>query len=291
VTSPNDHCGIYEYGRLLQENVIEHKIRIIEERNPEFKEIIIPPGIQIVHVNHHAALHANWIPDYIKLLQENDLKVVVTQHDTFEDFEIMLDRGFPDFRCADALIVHERVTGLVHCPNVYYFRQGVPAPEPAIRPPVRPCVGTIGFPFPWKRFSLLRAAAEEAGWHCLVLDSEAKWTPHRKAIQLLSGCDATAFLHNSGNSGTSGVIRMGIAARKPVIATPGRQMKDLVLDDLARSAIWWVESKDEIVNALGHLKVKANLELWTSGIVDLAVQDSWVNLGEKYAGVYRRLVA
>ncbi|MHC4733093.1 MAG: glycosyltransferase family protein [Planctomycetota bacterium] len=291
VTSPNDHCGIYQYGQLLKESVVQHKIRIVEERNPNFHEIIVPRGTHIIHVNHHAALHSSWILDYIRVLQNDGYKVVVTQHDTYETFEIMKERGFRDFRCADALVVHEPVPELIMLPDVFYFRQGVPAPQPPIHPPKHPCVGTIGFPFPWKRFDLLREAATEAGWHTLILDSEAQWIPHKKAIQLLSGCDATAFLHSSGNSGTSGVIRMGIAARKPVIATPGRQMTDLLHDDLGWSAIWWADTKAEIVGALRGLAHKGGSAVWTSAIEELADRDSWANLGRKYATIYRSILS
>jgi hypothetical protein len=287
VTSPNEQCGIREYGAMLTESVMRHKISIVEEP-PDSNTMIIPTGTHIVHVNHHAALHSSWQHEHIDLLHEDGFKVVVTQHDTYETFAIMRDRGFTDFTNADALIVHEPITGLTGRPNVHFFRQGVPAPQPPIAHPHHPVIGTFGFPFPWKRFELLNKAADEAGWTTMVLDSTAQWMPRKKVIQMLSGCDATAFLHNTAGSGTSAAIRMGIAARKPLIATPCRQMRDLNMDDLGWSAVWWATEKDEIVVALEHFE--DDPELFADEINALADRDSWTNLGEKYAGIYKMVL-
>jgi hypothetical protein len=109
-------------------------------------------------------------------------------------------------------------------------------------------------------------------------------------VRQLAVCDATAFVYNNCNTGTSGAIRQGIAARKPVIASTfpaGRQFRDLQSDPLASRVITWIEpGLDQLVKALSEVKI-APLD---AGMVALAAQDSWTNVGKNYARLYRSLL-
>jgi hypothetical protein len=143
---------------------------------------------EIIHLNHHAALHASWKPEHVRAIRQLGYGVVVTQHDTFEDAEIMWERGMPDFRVADYLIVHEKVAGLTKRAvstsyddgKVFTLRQPVPdypeirLSELALKKawPVgrgNRVLGLFGFDFPWKGFDMAVRAASAAGWEVLVL--------------------------------------------------------------------------------------------------------------------------
>lgn len=181
----------------------------------------------------------------------------------------------------------------------------------------RPILGTVGFPFPWKCYDLLAKATALAGWSLLLLAPDQyhggkpdqlasdiagwqalnPWTavvsdflPAEEVVRYLGMCDATAFLYMCANTGTSGAIRQGIAARKPVLATAGcRQMRDLQEDGLGGDAIRWLHdlSPEGVAVAL-HTTVITRVD---PAIHRLAERDSWRNQAQRYAEVIRRLVA
>lgn len=329
VTSQNPHCGIREYGEYVMEALKElPEIEVTPHNDPNAHTLGLPE-CDIIHVSHQAALHSNWTMDMVKQYQNQGYIVTVTQHDTFEKLEIMLERGFQDFRKADALIMHEPVEGLMegwkgkelvkYFPgpgaenvdfyadvewtheNVYYFQQGV---LPAAFPPtvMKNTLGTVGFDFPWKNFELGAKETAKVGWWYLVISpgmtmeriAELKsynprtnvvshWYNAKEVVGMLSSCTATAFLYCTGNSGTSGAIRMGIGARRPVIAYASRQNRDLAME----SAIDWLQGDThigELLKLYEEQPEKANER--AEGIKKIAERDSWSNLAKRYRDMW-----
>lgn len=194
--------------------------------------------------------------------------------------------------------------------KVHYWRQGVPdpvhAPYPLGEAALRPYVGTCGFAFPWKGFELLCDAAQQVGWGVLILSHNAtdaqvkdwqarnpwvkvvrQYMPTERMVAMLAGCDATAFLYSCANSGTSGAIRLGIAAGKPLLATYGcRQFRDLQEMQEA-TGIYFI---DPDVPSVAKLLQNVQLLRFDPDIVALRERDSWRHLGAKYAALYRSLV-
>ena len=313
-TSDRVECGVAEHGAMLMEALPDVQFVV---RGPD------PPaaadGADIVHCNWHAALSSRWTPKHVQALQGQGTKVVMTLHDTFETFSLMQGRGFQDFRCADALVVHEPVEGLDGS-NVHYIRQGVPLGPTDFRLigkhalyRERPVVGTVGFPFPWKNYDLLCTLARQARWRVLLIAPGAtveqcrKWQelnpmtevisrflPRQEVVNYLGSCTATAFLYSTGNSGTTAALRLGIAARKPVIAFHSRQTRDL--DDDSR--ILWCADEGSVGAALDVLGQNPDryrglphlYQMMSNGARSLAEQDSWTNVAAKYAAIYRTLV-
>ena len=287
VTSPNERCGIREYS-----NYLVSRLHLFgpgrgwachaawgspEEVLEQLQEGIVraytnaPAGtvpLCAFWLNHHAALHSAWTPAHLARVVELGFGVVVTQHDTFETRKIMDERSLPDFaRVSDVVVTHEAVEGYAS----HVLPQGVlPLPLSAGGPEemldARPCVGTVGFDFPWKGFDDLVKAAKEAGWRVLILSNDMTdarvrqlqelypggqvnvrvvrgWLSASRVVEQLAACDATAFLYSCGNSGTSGAIRLGIAARRPVLAYRGcRQFRDLTHDPNEQLSINWCDS-------------------------------------------------
>lgn len=307
-------CGIAEHSAYLKESV--------EAADPEIEVELIPvlhphaitnrlvssgPAADLVWLNYHAALHSQWTPEYVQRVRAK-IPIGVTWHDT----------GVPNsdhcksiYDVSDAFVVHEPCEDL---PGAIYWRQGIPEAAYLGRGLIAPCLGSVGFPFPWKNFDLLAEATAIAGWTLLLLaptatpEQVARWRALNPRISVYTGfvdraevvrnlaqCDATAFPYNSHNTGTSGAIRQGIAARKPVIAsrfdeycTAGRQFRDLAYDRLASRVITWINPDlQQIVDALVQVRI-APLD---AGMVALAEQDSWAKLGAKYAALYRSLCA
>ena len=282
-------CGIAEHSAYLAQAVqaADDTIQIQHwtDLHPNSVLAFNQGSLDLVHVNYHSALHSQWLPSHFDALRRAKIPTVVTWHDS----------GVPNsdhcksiHAVADAFVVHEPCEDL---PGARYWRQGVPEREDAVQGSERrPIVGTVGFDFPWKNYNLLVDAARIAGWTTrIIAPKEGHFMDRRMVVSMLSGCDATAFLYNTHNTGTSGAIRQGIAARKPVIASCfpfGRQFRDLHADPLAARVITWVEpSLENVVAALSQVRI-APID---AGMVALAEQDSWARLGQKYAALYKEL--
>lgn len=282
---------------------------IIDDLSPNavLDRVTLP---SIVTLNYQAALHSRWQPQQIREVQARGSKVLVIFHDT----------GVPNSdRCkavvdaADVTIVHEPCDDLP-AEKVRYWRMGVPAWSFPIHAPVpnvyrswewQPTLGSVGFPFPWKNYDELARVTAACGWALLLLAPNAtetdcrRWAtlnphlyvrtdflPRATVISHLAGCDATAFLYTCANTGQSGAILQGIAARKPVIALRTcRQNRALFLDDLGNEVIRWCDTFEDVASQLRHLC----LGRLDPGIVALAEQESWTKLGAKYATLYREL--
>jgi hypothetical protein len=319
VTSSRAECGIAEHGKMLIEALREVAPEFsvteapMDPNAPQNRELWRDPqSTDLVHLNHQGALLSQWKLWHVEQLQRLGLPVVVTLHDTYEKLSIMRERELPVFPGADAIVIHEPVEGLTG-EKVHLIRQGIPPlPPGARRTPISshhpPIVGTIGFPFGCKNVDVICKASAAAGWGVLLIvptatveqcrewqamNGEAEIIPHflprAEALVRLHGCDATMFHAVSGNSGTTGSVRMGIAARVPVITTSpaiNRQLKDLGDDP----ALLWANSAEEATEKL--LLLEREPEGWihqAEMVVALAEGDSWLKVAERYAEVYRGL--
>lgn len=310
VTSWETPCGIAEHSAMLIEAVraadptlrfeIMHADNGARPPHPETVRSVANRW-PIVHLNYHAALHSLYTPDWVVEIQKQGCKVVITFHDT----------GVPNSdlakalcRAADAFIIHEPADDL---PKSHYWRMGVPGwPTPRGITQGYPWLGTIGFPFPWKHYDKLAEVTALCGWGFFVIAPSATdeqitaWSrlnphvkvntdfiPRAQAISHLAECDATAFTYVTHNTGQSGAVLQGIAARKPVIALKTcRQFRALYEDPIGRATIKWAETFEDVAAHLRNIKIQR----CDPGIVALAEQDSWTKLGKKYADLYRSLL-
>jgi hypothetical protein len=311
-------CGIQAHSELLIDAVqqADPAIAITPSAaalDPDAPSPYPLDHFDILHLNYHRALHSRWTAAVVRTVVEARhtlaayKAVVITFHDTFGEHP-------PDplsqelCATADAFLVHEPCVGLE---RAIYWRMGVPrfsgdAGWRSADMYRRPTLGTIGFNFGWKNWPELARLTKQVGWGFLICtpamraEDEATlrainpWLdvrrdlPTREVIAVLHECDATAFTNVCGNSGQSAAILLGIAARKPVIAlSTCRQYRALFQDPLGSQTIGWEETFPGVENRLKRLC----LGHWDPGIVALAEQDSWAQLGAKYAALYRGLVA
>lgn len=169
----------------------------------------------------------------------------------------------------------------------------------------RPTLGTLGFDFPWKNYDTLAQVTGALGWNLHVVGKVdeprmlelrsynprttfAGWAPKSAATAHLSACDATAFLYTCANSGTSGAIRAGITAARPLIALRScRQFRDLEsLGSLPE--ICWVDALGDLAHALTHsVRDYSGPHGYNPGLIHLAHHDSWTRQGAHYAALYQ----
>lgn len=286
-------------------------------------------GPQVVWLNYHAALHSRWTPKRVQQLHFVGFPVVITYHDTgvpnSEQCRLLWQTQQVASGGSQPFIIHEPCEDL---PGATYLRQGIPpwefpmqfdrnahgTPRPDddfmywLGRNNRPILGSVGFPFPWKNYDLLAKATALAGWSLLLLAPQSTqeqillwrslnpWTavvsdflPATQVVSYLAGCDATAFLYMCANTGTSGAIRQGITARKPVFATSGcRQFRDLEKDwEIGVEAIRWLN--DVSPSAVANALMRTVLLRLHPGVHRLAERDSWINQAEKYAEIFRQV--
>ena len=315
VTTWNVACGVSEHSAELKAAVEAADPAITITPVAEWLDpalvLISPLSSQphVIHLNYQAGLLSRWTPDEIRRVRALGYPVVVTYHDT----------GVPNsdhckaiVEAADVTIVHEPADDLP-AEKIRYWRMGVPgwARYPMLYDTAhdswcgdRPILGSIGFPFPWKNFDLLAEITGRLDWALLLIAPTAtpeqiagwrarnphlwvddKFLPRDAALTRLAGCDATAFPYVCHNTGQSGAILQGIAARKPVIAfRTCRQFRALLDTGLGMSAIRWASNVDDLRNALCTLPITGRPDALT---VALAHQESWTALGQKYAALYR----
>lgn len=311
VTSWNTACGIAAYAWMVKEFAEAADPGLILVPSAEALDPHWLPGEQpvpdVLWLNWHRGLHSRWTPEIVRTFKERARRpVVITWHDSYGEREPdPLTLALHDL--ADAFIVHEPCVGL---PKQVLIRQGV---RPAAPVPVYPCradgrpfaapqqpiLGTMGFSFPWKNFARLAEATATAGWAYLVVSNNATdaekvaweaanpnglvlrgYKSAEAVVALLAGCDATAFAYECANSGTSGAIRLGLAARKPVLAFKScRQFNDVRRDH----AIHWAEDWTH----LQHLLTTLPIQRLDPGIAYLAHRDRWPLQGARYAAIFR----
>ncbi len=278
----------------------------------------------VIWLNYHRGLHSRWTPEKVAEVQTmgRGRKVAITFHDTYGEAEPdALTRELYDL--ADAFVVHEPCVGL---DKAVVIRQGVPAAQEQanlrghgigdygvysrtwLAYPEQPVLGTCGFNFPWKNFDRLAEVTAEAGWAYVVVSNNAtdadvaRWgasNPHTlvipgyrstpEIVAYLAGCDATAFPYQCANSGTSGAIRLGLAARKPVLAFSGcRQFRDLAdTPDGLNIRIHWCSGWVQLQEVLSYLSIQRV----DPGIVAIAERDSWAKQGQRYGNLFRGLLS
>lgn len=303
-------CGIAEHAAYLKTAVeaADREIDIDPDPDALFSDAAYS-NAEILHLNYQAALASKWTPERIYQQRDRGVRVVVTYHDT----------GVPNSdQCkaicaaADAAIVHEPFDDLVG--KVHYWRMGVPDWQP---PAVfdhsrrswcghRPILGSIGFPFPWKNFDLLAQITAELGWALLLIaptatldqirtwralnphcSIEDKFLPADLALSRLAACDATAFPYVCHNTGQSGAILQGIAARKPVLAFATCRQFRALQGILHGHAITWCETVNDLRHGIEICPITGRPY---APMVALAEQESWTRLGQKYAELYRSLL-
>lgn len=313
VTTWGTACGIAEHSAYLKAAVeqADPTIEIVPILDLHPRAIDHAPGIDVIWLNYHAALHSQWTPKAIRQQQAHGIKVGVTYHDTGVPNS---DQASGICVVADAFVVHEPYDDLEG--NGRYWRMGIPDWHGVLqieRGPRswnqdRPILGTVGFPFPWKNYDELARVTAAQGWALFLIAPTAteadidRWhrlnphscfytgfCPREQVVGWLAACDATAFCYTCANTGQSGAVCQGIAVRKPVIAFgPAicRQFRALYADMLGGFAIDWAESFADV----GQLLRQCRIDRCDPGIVALAEQDSWTTLGVKYATLMRELV-
>lgn len=329
VTSWGGACGIANYAEMLQDGLYAgapgrvqlHMDAAALDPAVALARLAGPPRVfDLVWLNYHAGLHSRWTDTTIGVIRNLGYPVVVTYHDTYDGTDSPNTAQCKRILAAATLgIVHEPIDPAdVPGEHIHYLRQGVPASRwrveidrgynGLLKFPAQPILGTAGFDFPWKNYTRLAELTAELGWAFMVVsnnltqerqDELRSKNPYLLAypgfkstheiVSLLSACDATAWMYECHNSGTSGAIRLGIAAGKPLFVLKScRQFRDL-----REPTPWgpmtpftwvtgWSNLADQMINSWPMA--------YDAGCVWVATRDSWTNQARRYADLFDQAV-
>lgn len=300
VTTWNERCGIAEYAKNLVKNCdVEFSVL-----SPSFLPSTFisangfDPEADIVHINYEPGLFPYLTSGLLYAIAAKQRTVMTLHTSTAASNSTPLTRAF------HKVIVHERTPdNFVHIPHgiVDYPVKKLLENE------MIPYIGTFGFPFPWKGFAEVTEAAKNIGLHAKVIAAESPhWDVHTVAkhlrtidpdvaietdylsqgliIEILSRCAVNVFAYQGSNSGISGAVRSGLAARRPIVLSRCRQFRDLFdyedeitfIEDTNPSAIY-----HGILQALGN----------PTKVPNRVLEDmSWTKAGKMYKDVYEGLL-
>lgn len=249
VTTWNEPCGISEYSRNLiascpccRGSGVEFKIL---GRPYEANSLISRASdCDVVNFQYESGFLGIFSPGVMKRFNK---PTVLTLHDSHPENNRAI---YPFTNEADAVIVHEKTPdGFTYVPQPI-----VVGPELKGAPTYNYAV-TAGFPLPWKGFELLAYATSilvqkgilksarfigTRNPHCdtysvmhtvkhILSDSDyiTVWHEQSEVIRLMQECAVSVFPYVDCKPGISSAVRLGLAARRPIVLSRCRQFRDL----------------------------------------------------------------
>jgi hypothetical protein len=245
VTTWNERCGIAEYAA----NLVRHCKCEFEIVDPvtfmNFGKDV--SSFDLVHVNHEPGLYPGMTQYHVQRFCDSK-PAMITLHAT--------QAGYNHGAYIEAfqkIVVHEQTQDVARWPSKWiYIPEGIPVAV-SLAPTVENTLGTCGFPFPWKGWDEVAYAAKFLNLGmiaCLPESKHADALAAKRQIESVLGAKAyivTEYLPESGvihhlsrnlvnvfpykghNAGISGAVRMGLAARRPVVVSASRQFNDLFM--------------------------------------------------------------
>lgn len=296
-------CGLSEYAA----NLIRHSNGVefeVYEQNRWSFDALMAGKWDVLHVN-YANGQLGCEDTVMHVLHRRNHKGVVTQHLSNEVNNY--DTFISSFK---KVVVHEKAPD-----GSIFIPMGVPEVDLSNELQVGTFfmrIGTVGFPFPWKSLPEVAAACKILGLACSIIapetchanthaveqqvksqwhlvDYDKSWQPFDAVVKKLNQNAVNVFAYNTAGRGpyidvgTSSAVRMGLAARRPVVVTRTcRQFRDLL------------DYEDEIEFADSHhpqhlaeaiQRVLANGKRPNRILKDM----SWTTVANQYKSLYQEI--
>lgn len=295
VTGWAERCGLTECSKNIIRNVPGVEFKVIEEPYDQAMldgtrdcDIVhIAYEFNVVHISPEGikALNKPVVMTYFTSLPENNLSALTDACDRIVVLEPTKD--------TDSRFV--------------YIPMAIPEGYVATQEPEN-LVGTIGFPFPWKKMPEIARAAQMAGmgylgimpshpWmdtpNCIKQQIECRqvnqhaevfteWLSIEEVMKQLGRCKVVCFAHRENDQtwGISSSTRYGLATGRPIVMTRFTMYRDLFPYEDEIHFVDMGVNTEQLADALKTAEVKPKRVL----------QDfSWKTAGEKYLDIYNEL--
>ncbi|MDE2101318.1 MAG: hypothetical protein KGL39_28990 [Patescibacteria group bacterium] len=298
ITSWHERCGIAEYAHNLVKHCVGVEFTIVA-RPWDLQEIARATfAADVVHLNHEGGLYAGALGNIVSVIINSRKRSVITLHSTHAGVNAhSLTSVF------SAVVTHERTqdAGFVVIP------EGIPVVDVS-GITVRDVAGEAGFPMSHKGFWTTAKAAQVCGLGMLAVMPRSRhadadgmanalfeantigveavldYLPEDAVARRLAECRVVCFPYHGAPGGISGAVRMGLAARRPLVITECRQFRDLL--EGYRDEVFVAAS-----TSVGDVAEKVREAMNDSARVpSRMVEDmSWHRCGKMYADLYGRL--
>lgn len=295
ITSSDQHCGIAEYGWNLVRNMPDIEWTVVGHRYTNELELHAT-NFDVIHLNYQPGL----FPELPWWFLYKTGRKVITLHNSHEGInKSELTDKF------DSVVVHEKTLDMIADSNFHHVPMGISKPAPvAVSHLPNNCIGSAGFPFPYKGFQNIASAATILGLGCglIMADSPhwnrdevdhmcrincpgvhiiSEWLSESNVIASLQCCMVNVFAYSGEVAGISAAVRMGLASGQPIVLTRCRQFRDLFDYE---DEIEFIESPDPLHIADGIRRVLANGKRPKRVLQDM----SWARAAEMYREIYKR---
>jgi glycosyltransferase involved in cell wall biosynthesis len=300
-TTWNEPCGIAEYSKNLISSCQDIDFKILGRPYEATSLIARASDCDVVNFQYESGFLGIFHPGIMKQFNK---PTVLTLHDSHPDNNRAV---YPFTNEADVVVVHEKTSdGFIHIP------------QPVISSPVLNDFAnykyavTAGFPLPWKGFELLAQATSilvkkevlagarfigPRNPHCDTFsvmntvkhflpeaDYITEWYEQSEVIRLMQECPVSVFPYADCKPGISSAVRLGLAARRPIVLSRCRQFRDLF------------DYEDEIEFVDGTLSpeslARAITKALESGKYPKRVLEdmSWTKAAQMYKDIYTGLI-
>lgn len=303
LTNTQPKCGNYSYAVDLGDELSKWYAVSLDSDVERF----LKDGFDVIIVNWHQA-RVMVTKQLVEKWKRGGKKVILILQNSFDTAMTVGEQDI--LNAVDATVAHEpmNMTGA----KIEYIPHGIPVVTD-LRTPTEPRIGTAGFPFPWKRFDVVAEAAKRFGVKCRMIaprhefyDSKGfiegikghlgelaevteDWLPVDEVVRRLSECTLNIFWYESkvpeDQLGQSGSVRMGIAARRPIIISQHRKLWTLFgyLDEL-----YIAKTEEQVYDYVAEI---LQGEIFGNGKRPkrLLQEQGWPTVGEKYHELIERV--
>jgi hypothetical protein len=309
---PPERCGVASNAvNLVNNKADDVEYKIIEGcswRKPFTHDQVMAESedCDIVHLTYERSLHLGLFPGTFYGLREKGKKTIITYYNIwpgdYQDAEMV--------KAFDVVIVPDEVEAKVR--GYEYVPHGVMevtelGPLGSVR-----SLGTAGFPTPAKGSLIMADVCRELGLHFFVVaplsrHADAAWMRteiekrcqtcsfvhefllQEEIVRMLSCCTITAWLYTAipQQSGLSGSIRLGCAAKRPMVASMMGMYRDLFQYD---DEINFIQTETPTFATVLPV-VQYALEHPEKRPDRVVKEQSWNKCGQMYAEIYRKVLA
>lgn len=322
VTNFDERCGNAQYGRDFARHLPSFTGVEGVDSFPHCRNVLSHMGSAVSRKYRVAVI--NWHPARVEIstplvhaLRSAGLKVVLILQNSF-DWQHSVGSDDLLAQC-DAVVAHEPMDILYDgqpAKNFHYIPHGIvlkSAVTYGIEEAITHCIGTAGWPFSWKRPDVVARAAFHCSLPAKIFCPEypgftwptaewvrmaggnaymiQEWMLEAAVVKILSSCKFNIFWFQSQNVedqfGQSGSVRLGVAARRPMIISRHRKFKMLLAE--YPEEFYVADTEEEVYTLAKQLSTDIDAGREVRVPMKCVIKQNWWRAAERYWEVIQSL--